>query len=86
MRLNEPIYLVKYAHYNYLIDKTVRKQICGYVKNNKNTNRLIKAVKDKKQSNTVKIKLGVKINCYHKEAMMFYDDNGNTNWKDAELL
>ena len=34
----------------------------------------------------VKIKFGVNIPRYHKEAMMFDANNGNTDWKDSELL
>ena len=51
-----------------------------------NMNRLLKASKAKQCRNTFKIKLGMKIPHYYKEAMMFDYDNGNTNWKDAELL
>ena len=49
-------------------------------------NRLLKAFKANQIRNTVKIKFGINIPCDHKEAMMFDADNGDTNWKNAELL
>ena len=49
-------------------------------------NRLLKAVKANRRSNIVKIKFGAKITRDHKEAIMFDHDNGNTNWKDADIL
>ena len=49
-------------------------------------NRLLKYAKAKQRCNTVKIKFGIKITRDQKEAMMFDTDNGNTNWKDADIL
>ena len=86
MRCNDPVYLVKYAHDNNLIYNHGWKQLSQYVNHTKKMNHIIKAAKDKQQSNKVKIKFGVKIPCDHKEAMIFDADNGNTKWKDAELL
>ena len=57
-----------------------------YMKNNKKTNCLLKASKAKHQNNTLRISFGMDIPCDYKEVMIFDADNGNTNWKDAELL
>ena len=61
MRRDDPIYLAKYTHDNDLIDKPRWKQLRRYLKNTKKINRIIKAANYKHQSNTVKIKFGVKI-------------------------
>ena len=86
MRRNEPIYLAKYAHNNDLIDKPGWKQRRRYVKNNNNMNHLLKSDKAKHQRNTFKINFEMKIPFDHKEEMIFYADNVNTNCKGAELL
>ena len=49
-------------------------------------NRLLKAEKATQQSNTENLKCGMNIPSYHKEEMMFYADNVNTNWDGSELL
>ena len=49
-------------------------------------NRLLKASKAKHQRNTVYIKLGMNITHYYKEEIIFYADNGNTNWEDGYIL
>ena len=85
-RRNGPIYLAKYARENYLPDNPGWNQRHCYAKNTKNTRRLLKSSKAKKRRNTVKIKSGMNISRDHKESIIFDDDNGNTNWKDAELL
>ena len=86
MRRNDPIYLSKYEHDNHLIYKHGWKQLRLYVKNNKKMNRLLKAAKANWRRNTAKIKFGMKIHRENKEAISFDSDNGNTNWKDAEIL
>ena len=86
MRRNDPIYLAKYAHDNNLIKNPGWKELCRYAKNTKNMNRLLKDDKSNQQRSTVKINFGVNIIRDHKETMMFDYDNGNTNWKDADLL
>ena len=86
MRRDDPIYLSGYVHDNDLIDKPGWKHLRSFVKNTKNMKRLLKAAKADQQSNTVKIKFGLKIPRDHKEAMTFVADNGNTNWKYDELL
>ena len=52
----------------------------------KKMNCLLKHAKARQRQNTAKIKFCTKIPHDHKEAMIFEDDNGNTNWRDAELL
>ena len=47
---------------------------------------LLKAAKIKQHRTAVKIKLGINIPRNHKEEMFFDANNGNNNWKDAELL
>ena len=79
MRLNDPIFLVKYARDNGILDKPGWKQLRCYVNNNNNMNRLIKSDKSKQHRNTVKIKFGVKIPSEHKYAMIFDSENVNTN-------
>lgn len=86
MWCHDPIYLAKYACEHDLIDNTGWKQLPHYVKNTKNMNLLLKASKAKQRSNTVKIKFGMNIPRDHNEVMMFYSNNGNTNWKENELL
>ena len=86
VRRHDPIYLSKYAHGNYLVDKPGWKQLRRYVKNTKKMNRLLKVSKAKQIRNILNIKFGVNIPRDHKEVMMFDDDNGNNNWKDAEIL
>ena len=49
-------------------------------------NLLLKADKDKKNRNTARIKFVINIPCNNKEVMMFDVKNGNTNWKDSDLL
>ena len=78
MRSDDPIYISKYASYNELLDKPGRKQICRYVNNTKNMNRLLKAAKAKQLRNTVNIKSGMKILCDHKEEMMFDSKTATT--------
>ena len=75
MRHDGPIYLSKYEHDNDLIYKPIWKQLCRYVKNTKKMNWLLKAVKAKRQKNTVTIKFWVKIPRDYKEAIMFYSDH-----------
>ena len=86
MMWDYPIYLFKYARDNYIIDKPGLKQFLRYVNNTKKMNCLLKTVKAKQLSNTVKIKFGINITCDHKKAMIFYSDHINTNWENAELL
>ena len=86
MRRNNPIYLDKYTHDNDLIKKPGQKQLHSYVKNTKDTNRLLKAAKAKQKRNTSNIKFGVNILLDHKEEMLFDADNGNTNCKDDDIL
>ena len=86
MRRNDPIYLAKYAHDNDLIDKPGWKQRRRYVKNTNTMNHLLKDAKAKHQRNKFKINFGMKIPCGHKEEMIFYADNVNTNCTGAELL
>ena len=49
-------------------------------------NCLLKAAKAKQKMNTVKINFEMNIPHENEETMMFDSDNGNKNWKDAELL
>ena len=86
IRRDDTIYLSNYARDNDLIEKPRRKQLQRYVKNTNNTNCLLKSTKAKQIRNTVRINFGMDINRENKEAMMFDSDNGNTNWKDTELL
>ena len=86
VRLEDAIYISKYAHDNELLDKSGWKNFCISIKNIKKMNRLLGSFKAKQIRNTVKIKFGINIPCDHKEAMMFDADNGDTNWKNAELL
>ena len=86
IRRYDPIYLAKYEFDNDLLGKPGWKHLRCYVKNTKKMNCLIKAAKDKQLRNTVKINFEIKIPHGDKEAMMFDSDNGNTNWKDDELL
>ena len=80
------IYLVKYAIDNKILDNPGWKQLRRYVNNTKNMNHLPKSAKVKQTRNTVNIKFVMNIPREHREAMIFDFDNGNTNWKDAELL
>ena len=86
MRRDDTIYLAKYAHDNYLIKNTGWKLLHRFMKNNKKMNRLFKAAKAKHQNNTLRIKFVMDIPCDHKEVIIFDADNGNTNWKDTEIL
>ena len=63
-----------------------RNQLRLYVNNNKKMNLLLKADKDRKTRNKVRIKFVMNIPCNNKEVMMFDVNNGNTNWKDDDLL
>ena len=85
-RRDEPIYLAKYVRENYLLGTSGWKQLCCYVKNTNNINRLLKSSKGKQHRNTVKIKFGMDIPCDHKDSMIFDANKVNTNWKDSELL
>ena len=49
-------------------------------------NCLLKSAKAKQRRNTIKINFGINIPRDYKEAMIFDADNGNTKWKDDELL
>ena len=49
-------------------------------------NCILKSAKAKHNHNTVNIKFGMHITCEYKETMMSDADNGNTNWKGAELI
>ena len=86
MRHDVPIYFAKYSHDINLIDNPGWKQPRRYVKNTKKMNRLLRAANAKQLRNTVNIKFGVNIPCYHKYSMIFDYNNGSTNWKAAELL
>ena len=80
------IYLANYECDNDFIDKPGWKKICSYVNKTKKTNRIIKDAKAKHPSNTVNTKYGMNINRENREAMILDSDNGNTNWKDADIL
>ena len=49
-------------------------------------NCLLKDSKANQRRNTVSIKFGINIHRDHKEAMMCDANNGNINWKYADLL
>ena len=68
------------------MDKTGWKNIFCHVNNTNKMNRLLKAARSKQLRTTVKIKSGMNIPRDHKDAMLFYANNDNTNWKYAELL
>ena len=86
MRSDDIIYLSKYARDHDLLDDPGWKKLFRYVKNTKNMKCLLKDAKDKQCRNTFKIKFGMNIPCDHKETMVFDTDNGNTNFKDANIL
>ena len=85
-RRDGTIYLAKYVRENDLLDTSGWKQLCCYVKNTNNINRLLKSSEGKQHRNTLNIKFGMDIPCDHKESMIFDANNVNTNWKDSELL
>ena len=86
MRQEYPIQFAKYARERDLLKNPVWKQLLRYVKNIKKMKHLLKYAKAKQCQNTVKIKFGMNITRGHKELKIFDADNGNTNWKDADLL
>ena len=86
MRWNDPIYLAKSVHHNELIDKPIWKYLRRYLNNTNKIKRLLNASKTKQRSNTANVKFGINTPRENKDATMFDTDNGNTNWKDDELL
>ena len=86
MKHDDPIYLAKYASDHDLLDNPGWKELHRYVTNTKNMNCILKYAKAKHNHNTVNIKFGMQITCDYKETMMSDADNGNTNWKGAELI
>ena len=86
MQCDYTIYLSKYMRDHDILDNLLWKQLCRYVKNTKNINRLLKSANSKQLRNTVKIEFIMKIPHDQKEVMMFVANNGNTNWKYTELL
>ena len=83
MRRYDPIYLSKYACDHDILDNPVWKQVFRYIKNTRKINCLLKCPKANQYRNTAKIKLGMNIARDSKEVLIFYSDNGKTNWKNT---
>ena len=83
---DDPIYLAKYARDNDLMDKPWWKKLPRYIQSTKKTNRLLKDAKTNQRRNKLHIKFGMNISRDHNEKIMFYAYNGNTNFKDADIL
>ncbi len=84
IKIDDPVTVANYAKENNLLNKSIWKWINKYCKNNKKFNRMYRqAVLQKKKSQTVKYKFGVRIPRTVKEAQKLDQLMGNHKWTEA---
>ena len=82
----DPITLAIYAKEKGLLDTVGWRHLRRYVKTEKKLERLVKQAKLKSFCHAPKYMYGIRVPRNHQEAMEFDRQNGNTKWRDAEIL
>jgi hypothetical protein len=83
---DDPVYLAIYAKKHGLLDTDGWKSLKPYVKNEKKTLRILHQSQLKSYRRAPIYKYGYQVPRNHNEAMQLDAENGNTKWRDAEIL